>query len=270
VSSDLDFILLYDVEGDAEESDGERPLATSQYFARLTQRLVAAVTAPTSEGVLYNADMRLRPSGNAGPLATSLTAFHLYQTESAWTWEHLALTRARMIIANGNFGARVEAVIADVLSRPSDARKVVDDVIAMRALMAKERPPRHPFDLKLVAGGLVDLEFIAQSAQLLHRTLVNRPQAPTAQVLTRLSEIDLVPEGARLALIHGVYSTVLQVMSAALVNPFDKEGWTDAFRDLLAQLANAPSFSRLTEDLAEMQQEVVAAATRWYETASAG
>ena len=270
VSSDLDFILLYDVEGDAEESNGERPLATSQYFARLTQRLVAAVTAPTSEGVLYSADMRLRPSGNAGPLATSLTAFRLYQSDSAWTWEHLALTRARMIIWNGNFGARVDATIADVLSRPSDPRKVVGDVMAMRALMTKERPPRHPFDLKLVVGGLVDLEFIAQSAQLLHRAVIARPQTPTAHVLARLSEIDLVPEGARLALIHGVYSTVLQVMSAALVDPFDKEGWTDAFRDLLAQLANAPSFARLTEDLAEMQQEVAAAASRWYQTASAG
>jgi len=228
------------------------------------------VTAPTSEGVLYSADMRLRPSGNAGPLATSLTAFRLYQSDSAWTWEHLALTRARMIIWNGNFGARVDATIADVLSRPSDPRKVVGDVMAMRALMTKERPPRHPFDLKLVVGGLVDLEFIAQSAQLLHRAVIARPQTPTAQVLARLSEIDLVPEGARLALIHGVYSTVLQVMSAALVDPFDKEGWTDAFRDLLAQLANAPSFARLTEDLAEMQQEVAAAASRWYQTASAG
>ncbi len=82
-ASDLDFILLYDAPPAGEESDGARPLATSQYFARLTQRLVAAITAPTSEGVLYQADMRLRPSGNAGPLATSLRAFRIYQAESA-------------------------------------------------------------------------------------------------------------------------------------------------------------------------------------------
>jgi len=91
VASDLDFILLYEANG-VEGSNGERSLATTQYFARLTQRLVAAVTAPTSEGVLYQADMRLRPSGNAGPLATNLTAFRFYQESSAWTWEHLALT----------------------------------------------------------------------------------------------------------------------------------------------------------------------------------
>ena len=270
VSSDLDFILLYDVEGDAEESDGERPLATSQYFARLTQRLVAAVTAPTSEGVLYSADMRLRPSGNAGPLATSLNAFRLYQTDSAWTWEHLALTRARMIIASGGLSSRVDAVIDDVLSRKADPAKIVEDVTSMRALMAKERPPRHPFDLKLVPGGLVDLEFVAQSAQLLHRAEIARPQAPTAQVLARLGEIGLVPQGARLALIHGVYSTVLQVMSAALADPFNADAWTDGFRDLLAQLANEPSFARLTEDLAEMQHEVSAATQQWYHAARAG
>jgi glutamate-ammonia-ligase adenylyltransferase len=267
VSSDLDFILIYDVAGEAEESNGERPLATSQYFARLTQRLVAAVTAPTSEGVLYHADMRLRPSGNAGPLATSLVAFQRYQEESAWTWEHLALTRARMVDADEGFAATVDGTVAAILSRPRDAQKTVDDVLAMRALMTRERPPRHPFDLKLVPGGLIDLEFMAQSAQLLARRQIDRPQAPTAIVLGRLGEVGLVPEGARLAEIHVVYSTVLQAMSAALADPFKDEGWTDAFRDLLAQLTNTPSFDRLVEELREMQGEVTATAERWYDRA---
>jgi glutamate-ammonia-ligase adenylyltransferase len=266
MSSDLDFIMIYDAEVTAE-SDGEKPLAATQYFARLTQRLVAAVTAPTSEGVLYNADMRLRPSGNAGPLATSLRAFRLYQEESAWTWEHLALTRARVIEADGDFGFAVGDVIADVLGHEPDRAKIVADVLAMRELLAKERPPRHPFDLKLVPGGLVDLEFIAQSAQLLARDDIALPHGTTAGILARLGEIGLVPSGARLAEIHGVYSTVLQVMSAALSDPFKDEGWTDAFRDLLAQLTNAPSFLRLTEDLVEMQGEVRDAAAAWYERA---
>ena len=267
VSSDLDFILMYDVAGTAEESDGQRPLAVTQYFARLTQRLVAAVTAPTSEGVLYQADMRLRPSGSAGPLASSLGAFRRYQLESAWTWEHLALTRARPIEADDDLGADINAAVAEVLDRKPDVAKIVDDVLSMRALMAKERPPRHPFDLKLVDGGLVDLEFIAQSAQLLARAAINRMQAPTAVVLARLGEIGLVPEGARLAEIHSSYSTVLQVMSAALADPFRAEGWTDAFRDLLAQLTNTPSFARLTEDIDEMRGEVRDAAARWYTAA---
>jgi glutamate-ammonia-ligase adenylyltransferase len=263
-SSDLDFILMYDVAGAAEESDGEKPLAVTQYFARLTQRLVAAVTAPTSEGVLYEADMRLRPSGSAGPLASSLDAFRRYQREGAWTWEHLALTRARAIEADDGFGDDIEAAIAEVLGKKPDAAKIVEDVLSMRALMAKERPPRHPFDLKLVDGGLIDLEFIAQSAQLLARPAIDRPQAQTAIVLARLGEIGLVPEGARLAEIHATYTTVLQVMSAALADPFRTEGWTDAFRDLLAQLTNTPSFARLTEDIEEMRGEVREVAARWY------
>ena len=264
VSSDLDFIMIYDAADTTIESSGERPLAASQYFARLTQRLVAAITAPTSEGVLYNADMRLRPSGNAGPLATSLNAFRLYQEESAWTWEHLALTRARVVAADDDFAARIGSLIAAILARPRDRAKTVADVVNMRELMAKERPPRHAFDLKLVPGGLVDLEFIAQSAQLVEGAAIALPQAPVPQVLARLGEIGLVPAGARLAEIHAVYATVLQVMSAALMDPFRDEGWTDAFRDLLAQLTNEPSFQRLSDDLVEMQGEVKEAAAAWY------
>ena len=126
--------------------------------------------------------------------------------------------------------------------------------------MLKERPARHPFDLKLVDGGLIDLEFVAQSAQLVAGARVGLPQAPTVAVLARLDEIGLVPEGARLVEIHDTYSGVLQVMSAALVDPFREEGWTQAFRDLLAQLANQPDFTRLSLELAAMQQEVRAAA----------
>ena len=244
-------------------------MAATQYFARLTQRLLAAVTAPTAEGVLYEADMRLRPSGNAGPLATSLAAFRHYQNESAWTWEHLALTRARVIEADGDFGDRVRSTIADVLARPRDVAKTIDDVTAMRTLMLKERPARHPFDLKLVDGGLIDLEFLAQSAQLVAGAAIDLPQAHTATVLARAGELGLVPEGARLAEIHGVYTMVLQVMSIALADPFKEEGWTDAFRDLLAQLTNSPSFARLCDDLAMMQAEVRAAAAAWYTRARA-
>jgi [glutamine synthetase] adenylyltransferase / [glutamine synthetase]-adenylyl-L-tyrosine phosphorylase len=264
MSSDLDFILLYDVVGNADGSTGERPLATSQYFARLTQRLVAALSAPTPEGVLYHADMRLRPSGNAGPLATSLTAFRLYQEDTAWTWEQLALTRARVVVADAGFEATIGAAVATALQRSRQIGKTIDDVVTMRALVAKDRAPRHPFDLKLVGGGLIDLEFIAQSAQLVAGDRIGLPQAHTALVLARLGEVGLVPEGERLAQIHELYSMVLQVMSAALSDPFKEEGWTPAFRDLLAQLTNQPNFARLTEELTAMQGEVRSAAFAWY------
>lgn len=264
-TSDLDFILLYDAP-DAE-SDGERPLAPSHYFARLTQRLVAALAAPTSEGVLYETDMRLRPSGNAGPLATSLASFRSYQRGEAWTWEHLALSRARVVAGTGDLPTVVEREIADVMAMPRDKNKIIDDVLSMRALMAKERKPRHAFDLKLADGGLVDLEFIAQSAQLVAGAQIDLPQAPPARVLTRLGEIGLVPKGQRLAEIHAVYATVLQVMSSALVSPFKDEAWSPAFQDLLAQLCHYPDFGRLALDVSEMQGEVAAAAAAWYEAA---
>jgi Glutamine synthetase adenylyltransferase len=262
-TSDLDFFLLYDAPD--TESDGERALSTSHYFARLTQRLVAAVTAPTTEGVLYEADMRLRPSGNAGPLATSLAGFKAYHKDNAWTWEHLALSRARVVAATGSLAEKINAEIAEVMGRQRDIAKTIEDVVSMRALMARERKPRHAFDLKLANGGLVDLEFIAQSAQLVVSRQIGLPQASTARVLARLGEIGLVPAGQRLVEIHGLYSTVLQVMSSALISPFKEEAWTPAFKDLLAQLCHYPDFGRLALDVQDMQGEVEAAARDWYE-----
>ncbi|KKB09058.1 bifunctional [glutamine synthetase] adenylyltransferase/[glutamine synthetase]-adenylyl-L-tyrosine phosphorylase [Devosia chinhatensis] len=266
-TSDLDFILLY--EAPDTESDGERSLSTPHYFARLTQRLVAAISAPTAEGVLYDADMRLRPSGNAGPLATSLSGFRAYHKDNAWTWEHLALSRARVVAATGGLAAKVDAEIAQIMQRKRDAKKTVEDVVAMRALMARERKPRHPFDLKLASGGLVDLEFIAQSAQLVAGERIALPQAGTHKVLARLGEIGLVTQGQRLAQIHDVYATILQVMSSALLSPFKDDAWPPAFRDLLAQLAHYPDFERLALDVEQMRGEVAEAASAWYETASA-
>jgi glutamate-ammonia-ligase adenylyltransferase len=268
IASDLDFIMLYAVDGGAEESNGIKPLAVNQYFTRLTQRLVTALTARTSEGVLYEADMRLRPSGNAGPLATSLPGFIGYHHEHAWTWEHLALSRARVTVADAGLAVEVGAAMEEILSRPRDAAKTIEDVVAMRERLARERPPRHPFDLKLAPGGLIDLEFIAQSAQLVARRTIAAPQASTAATLGRLEATGLLPEGARLVEIHQTYTTVLQVMSAALADPFKDEGWTSGFRELLGGLTNYPSFERLADDLKSMQGEVSAAAARWYERAA--
>ncbi|WP_297111283.1 bifunctional [glutamine synthetase] adenylyltransferase/[glutamine synthetase]-adenylyl-L-tyrosine phosphorylase [uncultured Devosia sp.] len=266
-TSDLDFILLYDAPD--TESDGERQLSTPHYFARLTQRLVAAVSAPTAEGVLYEADMRLRPSGNSGPLATSLAGFRAYHKDNAWTWEHLALSRARVVASTGRLGEKVEAEIGEVMSRPRDVLKTIDDVVSMRELMARERKPRHAFDLKLVSGGLVDLEFVAQSGQLVAGARIGLPQDTTARVLSQMGAVGLLANGHRLADIHALYSTVLQVMSSALISPFKEEAWTPAFKELLAHLSNYPDFGRLELDIMQMRGEVEAATAEWYESARA-
>jgi len=266
-TSDLDFILLYDVSDTNEMSDGSRPLAASHYFARLTQRLVAALSAPTAEGVLYEADMRLRPSGNAGPLATNLPGFIAYQKDSAWTWEHLALTRARVIASHNSMKNKINSSIAEILDRPYDRAKIIGEVKSMRARMATERKPRHHFDLKLTAGGLVDIEFVAQSAQLLERKAINDPEASVATILSRLGELGLVPEAERLIEIRQTYLAILQAMSICLSDPFKDESWTRAFKELLAQLTNYPDFQRLEIDLEEMSRDVIAISGKWYETA---
>lgn len=262
--SDLDFIMLYDVDGSDAESDGEKPLAASQYFARLTQRLVAALSAPTAEGVLYETDMRLRPSGNAGPLATSLKGFTTYQIDSAWTWEHMALSRARVVIGEQDFTARICAVINRALSQPRTNSKIVDDVLSMRDRLANERKPRHPFDLKRAIGGLIDIEFVAQSAQLLLRRRLGLSGLSISDTLMKLNEAGYLPDAERLVLIHQTYSAILQAMSISLLDPFKPEGWTNAFKVLLAQLVNYPSFANLEVDLKVMQADVTDIAQRWY------
>jgi [glutamine synthetase] adenylyltransferase / [glutamine synthetase]-adenylyl-L-tyrosine phosphorylase len=258
-SSDLDFILLYDAPPGVEQSDGDRPLAPGHYYTRLTQRLVAAVSAPTGEGVLYETDMRLRPSGNKGPLATSLNGFVRYQQAEARTWEHMALARARVLDAGEGLGREISASIDLILARPRDGAKTLADIANMRELIARQKPPRSAFDLKLVPGGLIDLEFIAQAGQLLHRVDLENPFAPPAGILVQLGRSGLVGEGGRLAEIHGTYTAILQLMSACLTNPFEADTWTPGFRALLVRVTGYPQFSAIEADLEKMADEVCAA-----------
>ena len=142
--SDLDLILVYDFDEEHPESDGERPLYGGQYFARLTQRLISALTARTNYGALYQVDMRLRPSGRSGPVATQIGAFRDYQQSEAWTWEHMALTRARVVSATDGFEPEVEAVIRDVLCRPRDRDAIAADALEMRRAIAQEKRRERP------------------------------------------------------------------------------------------------------------------------------
>jgi glutamate-ammonia-ligase adenylyltransferase len=167
-TSDLDLVFVYEPGPDDAMSDGRKPLPPVSYFGRLSQRLISALTAPTAEGELFRVDMRLRPTGNKGPIAVSLDYFLSYQRTEAWTWEHMALTRARVITATAGFGARVERTIVDVLARPRNADRLVVDVADMRKRIARERPRPKSFDVKNRRGGLIDLEFIAQSLLLNH------------------------------------------------------------------------------------------------------
>ena len=167
-NSDLDLIFIYATSALETVSDGPRPLPAPQYFARLSQRLINAVTARTPEGRLYEVDMRLRPSGKAGPIATRFDAFARYQRDEAWTWEQMALTRARVIAGPSALVADIEAAVRSVLTRPRDPAALVVDVAAMRARIDDEHHTDVPWEVKHLRGGLVDIEFIAQYLQLRH------------------------------------------------------------------------------------------------------
>jgi glutamate-ammonia-ligase adenylyltransferase len=165
-ASDLDLIVIFDG-GEAEQSEGKRPLPTRTYFARLTQALVTALAAPTAEGRLYEVDMRLRPSGRQGPVATSLQSFRTYQAEEAWTWEHLALTRARPLAGEASLQGEIEAFRQSLLAEPRDREKILSDVADMRRRLAEARPLRHPLEGRAGPGRLQDIELLAQAGTLL-------------------------------------------------------------------------------------------------------
>lgn len=167
-ASDLDLLFLYDAPPDAV-SDGKKPWPPSVYYARLAQRVVSAISTNTREGVLWPIDMRLRPSGVAGPAAVSLDAFRRYYDGDAWTWEKMALTKARVLV-----GAVGEKEIADVLKKPADREKIIADVAGMRARIAENKTAASVWDVKYAAGGMIDIEFFAQRAKLLDPSLTGR------------------------------------------------------------------------------------------------
>jgi [glutamine synthetase] adenylyltransferase / [glutamine synthetase]-adenylyl-L-tyrosine phosphorylase len=166
-TSDLDLIVIYDAEG-AEASEGRKPLPVQAYYARLTQALIAALTAPMAEGQLYKVDMRLRPSGRAGPVAVSLQAFRRYQAEDAWTWEHLALTRARVVAGPKPLGEAVSGAIAEVIRGEHDEAKTLADAADMRRRLgeANSQAAAHPWEVKLGPGRMMDIELLAQAGAL--------------------------------------------------------------------------------------------------------
>ncbi len=255
--SDVDLILLYDHDADADESDGEKPLAPSHYYTRMTQRLIAAVSAPTAEGVLYELDLRLRPSGNKGPVATHIDSFKKYQRQDAWTWEHMALARARAMAGDEALGREVEAEVAALLALPRDAAKVKAEASDMRAMIEAEKPARDLWDIKLVPGGLIDLEFIAQVAVITGQLEPGPRVTGTAQILSRLSpsfaEADVKQE---LGEAYSLYLAVTQMTRLCLTGVFEREDVPPGLSDLLLAVTDLPDFGVLEAHLKETSRKV--------------
>ncbi|TVQ34318.1 MAG: bifunctional [glutamine synthetase] adenylyltransferase/[glutamine synthetase]-adenylyl-L-tyrosine phosphorylase [Geminicoccaceae bacterium] len=167
IGSDLDLVFVFDAPEDAK-SDGEKPLSAPTYYARLGQRLISALSAPTAEGRLFEIDMRLRPSGNAGPLTCTLQSFTGYQERTAQIWEHQALSRARPVAGDPSLRAELAEAIAQVLRRPRERGPLAEAVVAMRRRIFNEHGTDDVWDVKHAPGGLVSIEFLAQFLVLLH------------------------------------------------------------------------------------------------------
>ena len=245
--SDLDLIVLYDAP-EGSRSTGRKTLDPSEYAIRFVQTLMAAMSAPTSQGVAYELDFRLRPSGNAGPLATTLKAFHKHQTGKAHVWEHLALTRARVVSGDAELAHEATVLIDDVAGMARDWATTAAEVREMRALIDAERPPNGPFDVKLVPGGLIDLEFIAQ-----HAVLVGRVERDPS-VQTMLSALDANGDHG-LAEAHSLYTSVAQLTRVALEGPLDADA-PDGFVARLLRETGDPSLDALRERLGSQQEKV--------------
>jgi glutamate-ammonia-ligase adenylyltransferase len=257
--SDLDLIVVYDFDANSPDSDGRRPLHGGQFFSRLTQRLINALTTQTNYGRLYDVDMRLRPSGRSGPVATSIAAFAQYHENEAWTWEHMALTRARLLTSSPDFANRIEGVIQKTLRRRRNPPRTAADIVEMRRAIAAEKGDSDPWNLKYAEGGLVDVEFIAQYLQLVHAA--DHPDildTSTARVLEKAARLgllaaedaDVLRPAARL------YHNLTQVLRLCIDGAFDPKSTGGGFLALLARAADVPDFATLEAYLAESQTRV--------------
>ena len=258
-ASDLDLIVIYDFPADAGESHGARPLGAVVYYTRLTQRVVAALTAPTKAGKLYEVDLRLRPSGRKGPLATQFSAFKLYQGSEAETWEHMALTRARVVAGEPTLAAEIESAITAVLAAPREPEKLAREVRAMRKLIAHEKGDGDPWDLKLVAGGLIDIEFVAQYVVLAHAH--DHPgllDVSTRAVIAAAGAAGLLTldEAETLGDAHRLYTDATQIMRLAVAGPFDPDKAASGVKRRIAAAAALPDFESLQGAVREAREAV--------------
>jgi glutamate-ammonia-ligase adenylyltransferase len=255
--SDLDLIFVYDVPKETESSNGAKPLAVTVYFARLALRLISALTAQTGEGGLYDVDMRLRPTGNQGPVAVHLESFsRYYRTRDAWTWERLALTRACVVTAPEALRGKIDETIRTGLSRTSDETLLKADVREMREKLAIQFPAKSMWDLKFAQGGLVDIEFLTQFLELKHAPAAQTVLDPnTVGALERLQQRGFLPceEAAALIDASRLQHALAQVLRIAVDGVLDPAHATQGLKALLSRAGETDDFPTLEEKLLRAQ-----------------
>ncbi|WP_324828736.1 bifunctional [glutamate--ammonia ligase]-adenylyl-L-tyrosine phosphorylase/[glutamate--ammonia-ligase] adenylyltransferase [Qipengyuania zhejiangensis] len=249
-ASDLDIIYLFTGTHEGE-SDGERPLGATLYFNRLAQRVSAALSVPTAHGALYEVDTRLRPQGNQGPLAVSVDSFARYQREDAWTWEHMALERARVLVGGDAAREQVGAVVTSILQKERDPAALATDILAMRTEMAQHKLPKGPLDAKLLRGGLVDVEFLVHFLQLRHRRALT---PDLADAIRELAGAGYLPDTIGVA--YDLMTRVLvgtRLLAPELARP------SDSAAAILARQSGCEDYDTLVRRLSAARGDVAAA-----------
>lgn len=258
-ASDMDLLFVFDAPDIEALSDGKEPLAANPYYTRLSRRFLSAFNAPTTEGKLYDIDLRLRPSGESAPLASSKASFEIYYENSAWTWEYMALTHARPIAGDEVLCKQVAAIIKQKLSRKRDKAVLVKDVLDMREKIAKTHPPSTAWNIKYATGGLVDVEFIAQFLQLFYAW--NHPDildTNTRQVFGNIAKSHIIPaEEAYFLSEASLFLLNIQSAQRLLYWDTTKEVIiAEKLKNVLTKTLNASSFEVLYNYLVDVEKKV--------------
>ena len=257
-ASDLDVVFLFtDPDESGIESDGARPLSTAIYYNRLAARVVAALSVPTAEGALYEIDTRLRPQGAQGPLAVGFQSFERYQRSTAWTWEHMALARARPIYGTKAACAKLADLIRKVLCETRDPQQLKQDVLGMRGEMLKAKPPRGPLDVKQMRGGLIDSEFLVHYLQL--RDGLGLDPAMEKAIAALTGEGLLPDDFAAHHLAITRYLVAVRLFAPDGTEP------VEATRAVLAQACAEDSYKALLHSLAQARQGIAEQWTRHFD-----
>ncbi len=257
-ASDLDLVIIFDAPSDSVSS-GPRQLAASEYYTRLTQSLVTALSSPMTRGVLYDIDLRLRPSGRKGPVAISFAGFIAYQETEAETWERMALTRARPVAGDIGLCDELISKIGNIIRLPRLENQLRQDIFEMRRLVASEKGEDQIFDLKLAKGGLLDIEFIAQFLNLNTAKNKNGLGSPnTGESLRSSVQFGFIEpdRGQKLLEAWLFYSNLEQVLRLCLEDRFEPSKLRHSFQNWLSQMLSLPDFKTLQRYLLDLQREV--------------
>lgn len=256
MNSDLDLIFLYDFPDTTDQSSGDKPLDPTLYFIRLIKRFIAAMSAPTAEGLIFQLDFRLRPSGNAGPLATQIEGFLKYQETDAWIWEAQALSRARIVLGDEALTERLETKIPEILQRHKDEPTLEQEIFNMRIRIEEEKGKGDVWNLKTGSGGFLDIEFIAQWLVLKHGAGIAQPTG-TLEVLVELGSSHLEPsETEALLEAFDTFSSVLHLQRTCLGDRSDEGTMPDGFNTLLCSVLDLPDLATCEAHLAEMKKSI--------------